>query len=99
MLCVQLKRFSVLGGKISKHIGFKQTIDMGPYLWKEPGEPTQSLTYKLMSIVTHMGPSVNCGHYTAVAKVSTGQYYSFDDSCVCINRIFLFIKYQIISLI
>ncbi|XP_033194638.1 ubiquitin specific peptidase 36 [Bombus vancouverensis nearcticus] len=82
VLCVQLKRFSVLGGKISKHIGFKQTIDMGPYLWKEPGEPTQSLTYKLMSIVTHMGPSVNCGHYTAVAKVSTGQYYSFDDSCV-----------------
>lgn len=82
VLCVQLKRFSVLGGKISKHIGFKQTIDMGPYLWKEPGESTQSLTYKLMSIVTHMGPSVNCGHYTAVAKVSTGQYYSFDDSCV-----------------
>ncbi|XP_053970950.1 ubiquitin carboxyl-terminal hydrolase 36-like isoform X2 [Hylaeus volcanicus] len=82
VLCVQLKRFSVLGGKISKHIGFKQTIDMGPYLWREPGEPTQPLTYKLMSIVTHMGPSVNCGHYTAVAKVSTGQYYSFDDSCV-----------------
>lgn len=82
VLCVQLKRFSVLGGKISKHIGFKQTIDMGPYLWKEPGESSQSLTYKLMSIVTHMGPSVNCGHYTAVAKVSTGQYYSFDDSCV-----------------
>ncbi|XP_034192188.1 ubiquitin specific peptidase 36 [Osmia lignaria lignaria] len=82
VLCVQLKRFSVLGGKISKHIGFKQTIDMGPYLWREPGEAVQPLTYKLMSIVTHMGPSVNCGHYTAVAKVSTGQYYSFDDSCV-----------------
>ncbi|XP_003704791.1 ubiquitin specific peptidase 36 isoform X2 [Megachile rotundata] len=82
VLCVQLKRFSVLGGKISKHIGFKQSIDMGPYLWREPGEPIQPLTYKLMSIVTHMGPSVNCGHYTAVAKVSTGQYYSFDDSCV-----------------
>ncbi|CAK9804220.1 Ubiquitin carboxyl-terminal hydrolase 36 [Anthophora plagiata] len=82
VLCVQLKRFSVLGGKISKHIGFKQIIDMGPYLWREPGDPIQPLTYKLMSMVTHMGPSVNCGHYTAVAKVSTGQYYSFDDSCV-----------------
>ncbi|XP_017885746.1 ubiquitin carboxyl-terminal hydrolase 36 [Ceratina calcarata] len=82
VLCVQLKRFNVLGGKISKHISFKQTIDMGPYLWREPGEPQQSLTYKLTSMVTHMGPSVNCGHYTAVAKVSTGQYYSFDDSCV-----------------
>ncbi|XP_043274573.1 ubiquitin carboxyl-terminal hydrolase 36 [Venturia canescens] len=82
VLCVQLKRFSVLGGKISRHIGFKQTVDMGPYLRREPGEPARHLNYKLMSMVTHMGPSVNCGHYTAVAQVSTGQYYSFDDSCV-----------------
>lgn len=82
VLCVQLKRFSVLGGKISRHVGFKQTVDMGPYLRREPGEPARHLHYKLKSIVTHMGPSVNCGHYTAVAQVSTGQYYSFDDSCV-----------------
>lgn len=82
VLCVQLKRFSVLGGKISKHIGFKQTIDMGSYLCRESGEPPKRLTYKLTSMVTHMGPSVNCGHYTAVAQISSGQYYSFDDSCV-----------------
>lgn len=82
VLCVQLKRFSVLGGKISKHIGFKQTIDIGRYLWREPGESPKQLTYKLMSVVTHMGPSVNCGHYTAIAQVSSGQYYTFDDSCV-----------------
>ncbi|EFN62098.1 Ubiquitin carboxyl-terminal hydrolase 42 [Camponotus floridanus] len=82
VLCVQLKRFSVLGGKISRHIGFKQTIDMSPYLWREPGESPRPLTYKLMSMVTHMGPSVNCGHYTAIAQVSSGQYYSFDDCCV-----------------
>ncbi|XP_029169097.1 ubiquitin carboxyl-terminal hydrolase 36 [Nylanderia fulva] len=82
VLCVQLKRFSVLGGKISRHIGFKQTIDMGPYLWREPGESPRQLTYKLMSMVTHMGPSVNCGHYTAIAQVSSGQYYSFDDCSV-----------------
>ncbi|KAK0172824.1 hypothetical protein PV328_006095 [Microctonus aethiopoides] len=82
VLCVQLKRFSVLGGKISRHIDFKQIVDMGPYLWREPGESTRKLNYKLMSMVTHMGPSVNCGHYTAVAQVSTGQYYSFDDSYV-----------------
>lgn len=82
VLCVQLKRFSVLGGKISRHIGFKQSVDMGRHLWREPGEPPRKLNYKLMSMVTHMGPSVNCGHYTAIAQVSTGQYYSFDDSCV-----------------
>ncbi|XP_014485886.1 PREDICTED: ubiquitin carboxyl-terminal hydrolase 36 isoform X2 [Dinoponera quadriceps] len=82
VLCVQLKRFSVIGAKISKHIGFKQTIDMGRYLWREPGEAPKQLTYKLMSLVTHMGPSVNCGHYTAIAQVSSGQYYTFDDACV-----------------
>ncbi|EZA49592.1 hypothetical protein DMN91_005674 [Ooceraea biroi] len=82
VLCVQLKRFSVIGGKISRHIGFKQIIDMGPYLWREPGESAKQLTYKLTSMVTHMGPSVNCGHYTAIAQVSSGQYYCFDDSCV-----------------
>ncbi|EFN76140.1 ubiquitin carboxyl-terminal hydrolase 36 isoform X2 [Harpegnathos saltator] len=82
VLCVQLKRFSVGGGKISRHIGFKQTIDMSRYLWREPGESPKQLTYKLMSVVTHMGPSVNCGHYTAIAQVSSGQYYTFDDACV-----------------
>ncbi|XP_058794208.1 ubiquitin carboxyl-terminal hydrolase 36 isoform X3 [Phymastichus coffea] len=82
VLCVQLKRFSVLGGKISRHIGFKQTIDMSPYIRRKPGEPPSKLTYKLASMVTHMGPSVNCGHYTAIAQVSSGQFYSFDDSCV-----------------
>lgn len=85
MLCVQLKRFSVLGSKISRCIGFEQTIDIGPYLWREPGETSRKLVYKLMSMVTHVGTSVNCGHYTAVAQVSNGQYYCFDDSCVSID--------------
>lgn len=82
VLCVQLKRFSHMGGKNMKNIGFKQTVDMGPYLWREKGEPQKKLNYKLTSMVTHMGPSVNCGHYTAVAQVSSGKYYTFDDSSV-----------------
>ena len=87
VLCVQLKRFSVMGGKISRHIGFKQTVDMGPYLWRDYGEPPKKLNYRLTSMVTHMGPSVNCGHYTAVAQVSSGKFYSFDDSCVSITSL------------
>ncbi|XP_003425328.1 ubiquitin carboxyl-terminal hydrolase 36 isoform X1 [Nasonia vitripennis] len=82
VLCVQLKRFSVLGGKISRHIGFKQTVDMGPYVRRQPGEQPSKLIYRLASMVTHMGPSVNCGHYTAIAQVSSGKFYSFDDSSV-----------------
>ncbi|CAH0547128.1 unnamed protein product [Brassicogethes aeneus] len=30
--------------------------------------------------VTHMGPTVSCGHYTAVAQAPSGNYYQFDDS-------------------
>lgn len=82
VLCVQLKRFSHVGSKNLKNIGFKQTVDMGPYLWREKGEPSKKLNYKLTSMITHMGPTVNCGHYTAVAQVSSGKYYTFDDSSV-----------------
>lgn len=82
VLCVQLKRFSVMGGKNMKDIGFKQTVDIGNYLWREKGEPPKKLNYRLTSMVTHMGLSVNCGHYTAVAQVSSGKYYNFDDSKV-----------------
>lgn len=87
VLCVQLKRFSVLGGKISRHIGFKQSVDMGPYIRRQPGEQPTKLVYRLASMVTHMGPSVNCGHYTAIAQVSSGKFYSFDDSSVSIDKL------------
>jgi len=40
------------------------------------------LTYHLVSMVTHVGSSVQCGHYTAVAQTSKGHYYQFDDSIV-----------------
>lgn len=84
VLCIQLKRFSVMGGKISRHISFKQTVDIGPYVRKQPSEAQKKLLYKLTSMVTHVGSSVNCGHYTAVAQASAGKYYSFDDSFVSI---------------
>lgn len=35
-----------------------------------------------MSLVTHLGPSQNCGHYTAIGQAPNGNYYQFDDSCV-----------------
>lgn len=39
-------------------------------------------SYKLVSLVTHLGPSQNCGHYTAIGQAPNGNYYQFDDSCV-----------------
>lgn len=35
-----------------------------------------------MSLVTHLGPSQNCGHYTAIGQAPNSNYYQFDDSCV-----------------
>lgn len=39
-------------------------------------------SYKLVSLVTHLGPSQNCGHYTAIGQAPNNNYYQFDDSCV-----------------
>ncbi|GBP64513.1 Ubiquitin carboxyl-terminal hydrolase 36 [Eumeta japonica] len=39
-------------------------------------------SYKLVSVVTHIGPSQNCGHYTAIGQAPNGNYYQFDDSSV-----------------
>lgn len=38
--------------------------------------------YRLVSLVTHLGQSQNCGHYTAVGYGPSGSFYQFDDSCV-----------------
>ncbi|KAJ9595297.1 hypothetical protein L9F63_027322, partial [Diploptera punctata] len=83
VLCIQFKRFSILGGKINKHVSFTQRLDLTRFLCPQSAHRGPvPLTYRLVSMVTHVGSSVHCGHYTAVAQTSTGQYYQFDDSSV-----------------
>ncbi|XP_044270143.1 ubiquitin carboxyl-terminal hydrolase 36 [Tribolium madens] len=79
VLCIQLKRFSVSNNKITKHIHFRQRLDLTRYARHRPSVP---LIYRLVALVTHMGPTVNCGHYTAVAQAPSGNFYQFDDSMV-----------------
>ena len=31
--------------------------------------------YRLVSLITHVGPSPNCGHYTAIGEAPNGTYY------------------------
>lgn len=84
-LCIQLKRFSVLGSKINKHIQIKNKLDLTPYTssyCKQLLMPHEKLSYKLVSMVTHLGSSQHCGHYTAIGLTDTGSYYQFDDSSV-----------------
>ncbi|XP_050300652.1 ubiquitin carboxyl-terminal hydrolase 36 isoform X2 [Anthonomus grandis grandis] len=79
VLCIQLKRFSVSNNKITKHIAFRQRLDLSHYARQKPNVP---LVYRLVALVTHMGPTVSCGHYTAVAQAPSGNFYQFDDSMV-----------------
>lgn len=80
VLCIALKRFSLAGGKLSKHVQFRKKISLNKYMYMKSNQ--QQLSYKLVSLVTHLGPSQNCGHYTAIGQAPNGNYYQFDDSCV-----------------
>uniref|UniRef100_A0A1B0G329 Ubiquitin carboxyl-terminal hydrolase 36 n=1 Tax=Glossina morsitans morsitans TaxID=37546 RepID=A0A1B0G329_GLOMM len=79
-LCVQLKRFSMQGTKLIKEISIKPRLDLTNYLSRNASE--QQLTYRLVSMVTHLGASQHCGHYTAIGLTESGTYYKYDDSCV-----------------
>ncbi|OWR48455.1 ubiquitin carboxyl-terminal hydrolase 36 like protein [Danaus plexippus plexippus] len=80
VLCIALKRFSLAGGKLSKHVQFRKKINLNKYIYNK-NNPHQ-LSYKLVSLVTHLGPSQNSGHYTAIGQAPNSNYYQFDDSCV-----------------
>lgn len=80
VLCIALKRFSLVGGKLSKHVQFRKKISLSKYMFNKNNH--QQLSYKLVSLVTHLGPGQNCGHYTALGQAPGGQYWQFDDSAV-----------------
>ena len=81
VLCIQLKRFGLMGGKMSKHIQFSRNVNLNRFLFHQSsGGPC--VTYKFVSLINHMGPSQHCGHYTAIAEASNGQLYLFDDCSV-----------------
>lgn len=79
-LCIQLKRFSGINGKISKHIHISQEIDFSQYSSKDV--KNSQLKYRLVSMITHLGSTPQCGHYTAIGCCQDGTYYQFDDSSV-----------------
>lgn len=85
-LCIQLKRFSMMGSKLNKHITFGTRLNLSKYSSKRQagggGGNDPQMMYRLVSMVTHLGSSQHCGHYTAVGLASSGNYYTFDDSSV-----------------
>ncbi|KAG5680592.1 hypothetical protein PVAND_010088 [Polypedilum vanderplanki] len=81
VLCIQLKRFTAMGGKMSKHIQISEKLSLQKYLSKH-SDPHQDSSYKFVSMVTHLGGSASGGHYTAVGMSPGGNFYHFDDSRV-----------------
>lgn len=79
-LCIQLKRFSGINGKISKHVNISQDLDFSQYSSKDM--KSSQLKYRLVAMITHLGTTPQCGHYTAIGCCQDGSYYQFDDSSV-----------------
>merc|ERR1719322_1210333 len=69
-----------MGGKISKPVQLQRQTDLSPFI-KTSGQRIP-VNYKLVAMITHVGPSPNCGHYTAIGEAAGGQFFQFDDSFV-----------------
>ena len=84
VLCIQLKRFSLFGGKIGKPVQLNRHLNVTNYV--HPGVTkklsSNGIHYVLRSMITHVGPSPNCGHYTAIGEAAGGQFFQFDDAYV-----------------
>lgn len=80
VLCIQLKRFSGINGKISKHVNISQDLDVSQFASRDV--KNSQLKYRLVAMITHLGSTPQCGHYTAIGCCQDGSYYQFDDSSV-----------------
>lgn len=78
----QLKRFDFarqFGGKITKHIQFPEHLNLRPYMSEKQGPP---IVYKLNSVLVHLGPSCNSGHYYCYVRNSNNMWHLMDDTRV-----------------
>ena len=78
VLVIHLKRFSSdraanTARKVETSVAFEKELIVG-------GVP-----YALTGFVSHIGPSANNGHYTAVCRAD-GRWYTFDDETVTLHR-------------
>lgn len=94
-LCIQLNLFEQLPqtaeekakneikfSKLTYQIQYPEYLDMGKYTVNKE----QPLRYRLGSVISHLGDSIDSGHYKAFCYVQfpnmTPAYYEFDDMMV-----------------
>ena len=73
VLCVHFKRFTKFG-KNNKKMNISRCINLRPLL-----KSKRDANYTLQSLVSHHGPGVGAGHYTAMVDNGSGQFYHFND--------------------
>ena len=76
VLTIQLKCFTPLGKKRSKHVQFESTLNLDDYMSRKDETPT---LYSLYAVLVHSGPTTRSGHYTSFVKASNGVWFHMDD--------------------
>ena len=81
VLCIQLKRFNLMGGKNGRPVTLARKINISNHVrWAV--SKSIAVEYRLVSMINHVGPSPNCGHYTSIGEAANGTFYRFDDASV-----------------
>ena len=78
VLCIQLKQFEAMGGKISKPVQLQCQMDLSPFT---SGQRIP-VKYKLVAMINHVGQSPNCDHYTAIGEAAGGEFYQVGSQIV-----------------
>lgn len=77
-ICLQLRRFSEQGTKITDAIEVSR-LSLKKHFLKTQ---TSEWDYELVAIVNHFGESTNVGHYNTIVLTPNGEHYEFDDLSV-----------------
>jgi len=81
VLCIQLKRFNLAGGKNGRPITLQRKLAISQHV-RWAASRNIAVEYRLVSTINHVGPSPNCGHYTSIGEAGNGIFHMFDDSSV-----------------
>lgn len=73
VLCIYLTRFSGSGPKDNTPIASTPQLNLCQY------SSQSTPTYRLVSIVEHLGSTIHSGHYTATCLTNNGAFHQFDD--------------------
>lgn len=78
ILTIKLFSFSQQGKKINFHISFPENLNLNKFY--KPNKSGLFLEYKLSSVVSHLGSSLEDGHYTVACCKLDSTYTDFNDT-------------------